>query len=150
MSKKLSAGFLIKSRGLYLLCHTTQDPSYKYSDSDPFWSIPKGLVDRGEGCLTAALRETKEEIGVDLLSFYPPVDRVFHKYSSKHKQYVIYFLNDVNNKLFDFPFICNSIIENERYPKRNGLPEHDMFKWVTKEEGKRLVFPSFKHVFDLV
>lgn len=150
--KKTSAGFLIKSKGLFLICHSTQDPDYIYSDSDSFWTIPKGIVEEGESCLTTALRETEEETGLNLLSFYPVTkfNKVFHKYNSNSKKYVVYFLDDIDNKISDQPLICNSRIVNERYSLRNGLPEHDMFKWATKEEAKTLVFLSMQHLFELV
>ena len=150
--QKISAGFLIRSRGLFLICHTTQDPDYIYSDSDPFWTIPKGLVEEGENSLAAALRETIEETGLNLEDYYHPSRySPFHTYRSKSKKkYVIYYLDDADNKLFDFPFKCTSLIDNKRCPSRNGLPELDMFRWVSKEEAKRLIFTSFKHIFDLI
>ena len=106
-NKQTSAGFLIKSRGRYLICHSTQDPSYKYSELDPFWTIPKGIVEMGESFLIAAIRETKEETGIDLPLYYSinKLNNLFHRYSSKSKHYAIYFLDDTDNKLFDFPFL---------------------------------------------
>jgi len=155
-NKKTSAGFLIQSRGLYLIGHSTQDPNYIYSDSDSFWTIPKGIVEENESYLMAAIRETLEETDLNLLMFYDllglnaqiePVNLQSYKFSSEHKNYVIFILDDVDDKLFNFPFECTSLINNERFPKRNGLPELDMFKWATMKEAKNLIFPSFKHIF---
>ena len=50
--KKTSCGFLIKSAGLYLVCHATrlkQMPDI----ADEHWSLPKGQMDEGETELTA-------------------------------------------------------------------------------------------------
>jgi 8-oxo-dGTP pyrophosphatase MutT (NUDIX family) len=59
-----SAGCLVRVRfadGLrYLVVH----PSGNYNRRAP-WSIPKGLVDAGERDEDAALRETREETGID-------------------------------------------------------------------------------------
>lgn len=55
-----SAGLVLLDRGRILLCHPTRAP----------WrgtfTIPKGEIAPGEDPLDAALRETREEIGVDV------------------------------------------------------------------------------------
>jgi 8-oxo-dGTP pyrophosphatase MutT (NUDIX family) len=59
-----SAGFLIKSADLYLVCHATnRKPS---AATDGSWTISKGIVDAGETPIEAAMRELKEETGIDL------------------------------------------------------------------------------------
>lgn len=65
---KRSAGLLIYRR------HETDDEvllvhpggPYWAKKDDGCWSIPKGLVNEHEHELAAAIRETKEEIGVDI------------------------------------------------------------------------------------
>lgn len=57
---QISAGLVLIDRGRILLCHPTNAP----------WrgtfSIPKGLVEPGESLIAAALRETREEVGVEV------------------------------------------------------------------------------------
>jgi len=149
--KLTTAGFLLRSNDLYLICHITQDSNYIYKESDPFWSIPKGTVEERERPIQAALREVKEETGLDLREYFevPPSTEPFHVYETKHKIYYIFFINDMTGHLTKMEYKCESIIDNPKYKIRNGLPEHDMFRWVTKEKAKELVFESLKHIFDL-
>ncbi|MFB9983692.1 NUDIX domain-containing protein [Mesorhizobium kowhaii] len=63
---KRSAGLLIYCRGdgdLRVLLVHPSGPFWAKKD-DGAWSIPKGLVDENEDELTAAQRETEEELGV--------------------------------------------------------------------------------------
>ena len=147
--KPTSAGFLIRSNGLYLLCHATQNPDYIYKKDDPFWSIPKGVVDEGETHLEAALRETKEEIGIDLEGFVKIPTEPFNVHPTKKKNFVVYLADDLDGILLNCKFKCSSLINNDRTPQRNGLPEIDMFKWVNKEVARILIQPTLKHIFDL-
>ncbi len=55
-----SAGLVLVDRGRILLCHPTRAP-WRGT-----WTIPKGEIGPGELDLDAALRETREEIGVDV------------------------------------------------------------------------------------
>ena len=59
-----SAGFLIKSADLYLVCHATNRKPPAATDCS--WTISKGIVDAGETPIEAAMRELKEETGIDL------------------------------------------------------------------------------------
>lgn len=55
-----SAGLLIIQDNKILLAHPTKAPWYGS------YTIPKGKVERGETYIEAAIRETKEEIGIDI------------------------------------------------------------------------------------
>jgi len=55
-----SAGFVIIQNNKILLEHPTGNLWYNS------FSIPKGHVEPGEGYLEAAIRETKEEIGIKI------------------------------------------------------------------------------------
>lgn len=50
------------------------------------WDLPKGKIERGEGCEEAALREVSEECGLDGLQLLGPLPRTWHGYtqSSQH------------------------------------------------------------------
>lgn len=56
----VSAGTVIIQDNKILLAHPTGN---KWTDS---YSIPKGLLKDGETYLEAAIRETKEEVGIDI------------------------------------------------------------------------------------
>lgn len=152
MSKQLSAGFLLRSKQLFLLCHITQNPEYKDKETDRNWSIPKGLVNPSETVVEAAFRELKEETSIDLKLHLKSFENIqpLPTIESNSKLYWIYFFDDMTGKLFQHKLKCTSLIENEYVPIRNGLPEHDKFKWVTKAEGKKLIFESLIPIFDSI
>ncbi len=59
---KHSAGILIKTKsGNYLMCHCTGKPKGAYHTYD----IPKGQIESGEDPKETAVRELKEETGID-------------------------------------------------------------------------------------
>jgi 8-oxo-dGTP diphosphatase len=64
MPRKIAAGCLVRAEFdgelRYLIVH----PSGRYNRGKPY-SIPKGLVERGELPEQAALRETREETGLE-------------------------------------------------------------------------------------
>lgn len=55
-----SAGLLIIQNNKMLLAHPTKAPWYGT------YTIPKGKVEEGESYINTAIRETKEEVGVDI------------------------------------------------------------------------------------
>lgn len=143
MSHKTSAGFLLKSRGLYLICHTTQGKNPP-SETDFCWSISKGIVEDGEYEIEAAIRELKEETGISILDFVD-IDKTmkpFNTYQLKKKTVKVFFAEDISGLLLNQPLQCNSFVPVL------GYPEMDAFKWVTKEEARNMVFISQKHLFE--
>ena len=73
---KVAVGVLATRNGKLLLVQRARDPHRGA------WSFPSGFVDAGEGLEEAAIRETKEETGLDiriqrqLAAFAQPGDRV--------------------------------------------------------------------------
>lgn len=62
---KQAAGLLVYRRQGDRLEVLLVHPSGNYNRRAP-WSLPKGLTDEGETLLEAAVRETREEAGLDL------------------------------------------------------------------------------------
>jgi ADP-ribose pyrophosphatase YjhB (NUDIX family) len=61
LDPKIAVGTIIETApGRFVLCRRAIDPGYGK------WVFPGGYVDRGEPLLTAALREAKEECGLDI------------------------------------------------------------------------------------
>lgn len=79
---KTSAGLVIIHNNKILLVHPTNAPWYHS------FSIPKGEVEEGEDLLEAAIRETKEEIGVTYGRTY--IDNTPHKIEYKDKGGKVY------------------------------------------------------------
>lgn len=145
---KQSAGFLIKSRGLFLLCHATQLVADKQK-YDGKWTISKGRCDEGETLLQTAIRELKEETGLDILSYYNLNHLIYpsNTYIASNRKVSVFFFDDYLGLLLKQPLVCNSIIQGHHISRYNGRPEMDGFDWVPAEEALNMVFPSQKHLF---
>jgi 8-oxo-dGTP diphosphatase len=64
MPKKIAAGCLVRAAFDGEPCYLIVHPSGWYNRGKPY-SIPKGLVEAGESPEDAALRETREETGLE-------------------------------------------------------------------------------------
>lgn len=95
-----------------------------------FWDFPKGHIEANESPIDAAIRETYEETGIssEELNFKWGLDNYTTKPFKKNTKIVTYFIAETNKEKIILPI----------NPKL-GYPEHDMFKWVTYEEGKSIV-----------
>jgi ADP-ribose pyrophosphatase YjhB (NUDIX family) len=69
---KVAVGVVAERRGRLLLVKRNHEPRMGQ------WSFPSGYVDRGEVLEEAAVRETKEETGLDV-----GIDRLLGAYSTK-------------------------------------------------------------------
>jgi 8-oxo-dGTP diphosphatase len=78
---KITAGCLVRAvfdgEIRFLIVH----PSGNYNRGKP-WSIPKGLLETGETPQQAALRETREEVGIDC-RIIAPLGEVDYRKSRK-------------------------------------------------------------------
>src|SRR2546429_6074980 len=54
-----------RSAGVLLYRDDPSDPHFLLLDYGRYWDYPKGHVERGEDDLAAAIRELKEETGID-------------------------------------------------------------------------------------
>lgn len=143
-----AAGFLIESNGLFLLAHATQPDNYIFNPEDRNWSVPKGVVNKGETLIEAAIRETIEETGLDVRTHWNILPEVpSFTIDTKRKINHIFHLVDESGKLPLREFYCDSIIYNKRFPVMNGKPEMDMFIWVNRQHAERIVFNSLKLLF---
>ena len=147
--KPVSAGFIIRSAGKYLICHATQDTTFKMDNIH--WTISKGMVEEGETSINAAIRELKEETGIDLrndvqvdgleslmpIKILPLSKKIIHAY----------YIDDPNGILQEKELHCSSKIDNKTH-RLYGYPEMDAYLWVSKETATKLVFDTQKSLFD--
>ena len=63
---KLIAHALIKIDGKYLIIRRTKIKRGKINSLPEYWDIPGGMVEEGEMPKDAAIRETKEEVNLDI------------------------------------------------------------------------------------
>jgi 8-oxo-dGTP pyrophosphatase MutT (NUDIX family) len=138
---EISSGILILFKDKILLAHPTRS-------SDNMWGIPKGKVEDDETLLDTALRETREEIGLNvpketIINIETP--RLIEYRNKKNRIYkkVYYFISKVDDLS-----ILN--LESESIPKEKlQLREIDKARFFTRTEAESKIFWRFKEFLTL-
>ena len=135
MAKLLSAGFVVISEDH---SEILLGRSHLNDDQRP-WTIFKGIVEEGESTQEAAIRELKEESGIDVsqMELHKTID--FEKdylYRMKHKNVVVYCLFDEDNKIKNLKYVCST------FYGENNTPEIREYKWFTVKNALEAIFPS--------
>ena len=89
MKHEFSAGII-----LYFKSHGTYEYLLIYSKATRYWGFPKGKIESGESKQDAAVREIKEETGLDATitdGFEYPVTYFFRDKSKQMIKKVVYF-----------------------------------------------------------
>ena len=133
--RTVSSGFVvINRRGEVLLGMVdNHEPPYQ-------WTFFKGGQEGEESLMETAIRELKEETGIDIaadhkLNKYISTNYIY-QYSVRQKDVYMFCVEDVEGVLEDFNFACNS------YWGDNNKPEIACYKWVNIDDLKQYVFPS--------
>lgn len=124
---KTSAGILafrIKNYLLEVLLVHPGGPFWKKKDAGA-WSIPKGEYELSEEPLKAAMREFREELGIEVKGDFISLDVIKQKGGKKVQGYAVEFDADVEN-------ITSNLI-NVEWPPKSGkqisIPEVDKAGW---------------------
>ena len=107
--------------GELLLCHAT---------GRNYWDIPKGLRDAGESSVNAALRELREETGLQLQAEQLQ-DLGVHQYLPR-KDLQLFILQPPDPSIDIGPCVCSTY-----YTVRGGtrrIPEVDAYRWAQRDE----------------
>jgi bis(5'-nucleosidyl)-tetraphosphatase len=98
------------------------------------WDFPKGQVEPGEDALAAAVRETREEAGIDDLEFAWGQDYVETEPYARDKVARYY--------------VARTRAERITLPINPGLgrPEHHEYRWVDLTEAFELTGPRLRRV----
>jgi predicted NUDIX family NTP pyrophosphohydrolase len=135
-----SAGLLIFRRiadGVEVLLVHPGGPFWAKKDEGA-WSIPKGLVEPGEEELFAAIRETREELGVDIEGHLAPLG----EYRQPGRKTVIAWCIEAD-PILDVDEVQSSTFTIE-WPPKSGLfknfPEVDRAGWFSIETAAAKIF----------
>jgi 8-oxo-dGTP pyrophosphatase MutT (NUDIX family) len=155
MKSITSCGFLIRSVDKYLLCHPS-NLRVGLLTGDRGWGLPKGKLDGEDvSMIDCAIREVREETSLNLLGFPLSAtltnDPIFvTSYLTRFqgervsKTIHVFFAHDIDGVLQKQKLSCPSLIEG------TNIPEMDDFRWVTKEEAKKICARSLKDLFENV
>lgn len=105
-------------------------PKYLLLRSGNYWDFPKGLVDEGEDPLTSAIRELKEETGLENPKFLWGKISLETPPYGQHKKIARYYLGEISQPV---PEVILPI------SLELGHPEHDEFRWCLFQEAQKLV-----------
>ena len=134
ITKIVSSGFVVlNKKGEVLLGKTDNRPPYNFT-------VFKGQQEEGETLIDTAIRELKEETGIDVASD----DRLnknistnfIYMYRLSHKDVYLFSLEDSEGALDEFEFKCDS------FYGESHLPEICGYKWVSISQLNDYIFPS--------
>ncbi len=138
---EISAGLLIIFGNKVLLAKPSKG-------TKNMWGIPKGKVEDGEQLIEAAIRETKEEIGIDI-----PLNKIIkdaytisYRNKKTRKQYkkVIYYVCEVSE-------LSELGLETEKIPKGQLQPrEISKARFFTVEEAEDKIFWRQKEILNFI
>ncbi|OGF89470.1 hypothetical protein A3I27_00495 [Candidatus Giovannonibacteria bacterium RIFCSPLOWO2_02_FULL_43_11b] len=120
---------VLRSAGIILFRETQGGRRYlilraSRKDNRPeFWDIPKGELDKGESGIEGAMREVKEEAGLENFSLIPDF-----------KHTVQYFTRRAGKSIMKFVAVFLAEAQND---KVKLSWEHDAYEWVTLEEATK-------------
>jgi ADP-ribose pyrophosphatase YjhB (NUDIX family) len=124
-----SAGFVIIQDNKILLGHPTNQPWFNS------YSFPKGKMEEGEDIIETALRETKEEIGIDINDYVIEFgDKGTIEYSNR---------GIVHKKIYYQVVYCAGIEKNDITLQKE---EFDWAGFLTKEDAERRIFWRLKDI----
>lgn len=133
MKIKESAGLVIIYDNKILMGHPTNASWWKS------YSIPKGGIDKGETRLQAAIRETREEVGIDVPKSL--IDKTEHQFSLTTKKHgyhkvVYYFIVRIDD-------LGQLGLNDIKIPKSQlSIKEMDWAGFLTLKEARKRSTPS--------
>ena len=136
---EVSAGLLVYRRAgslQFLLAHPG-GPFWTHRD-DGAWSIPKGLVDPDEDTHAAALREFREETGLEVHGPFAALTPLKQKSGKTVHGWMV----EADPDLSAF---ASNLFEMEWPPKSGGrasFPEIDRIAWFPRDEALAKILPG--------
>lgn len=140
---KISAGTIIKYKEKLLFCHPTNKQQVGT------YTPAKGGIEPNESILHAAIRETKEEIGIDISeSMIDDINKPIEILYINKK-------NEIYKKVYLFLVNITSLsqigLDSEVVPKAQlQLEEVNYAKFLTKDEILKKALPHYFTLIDLL
>jgi len=135
MNAAISAGLLMykfDGEELKVFLVHPGGPFFKYKD-DGYWSIPKGLVEKEEELLITAIREFKEETGIEPIGEYNSLGWVKQKSGKTIHAWAFEYFGDNDIKILSNKFELE-------WPPNSGrkqlIPEIDDGRFFSIEEAR--------------
>jgi 8-oxo-dGTP pyrophosphatase MutT (NUDIX family) len=125
-----------RSAGAVVVSRKTGEPRYLLLRAYRNWDFPKGLLESGEAPLDAALREVREETGLDDLAF-----RWGHEFRETEPynrgKVARFYLAETGQTDIVLPV-----------SPELGRPEHDEYRWVDFDTARRLLPPRLAPILE--
>ncbi len=135
MQKEYSAGIIIYFDDV----NTGKEKFLILKHRKGHWSFPKGHIENGEDIKTAAVREVKEETGLDGIEILRSEEK------NKNDKYMLsenYIIKDTNIEKTNYYFIGKvpQTYEENMYPKvKIDVDEILDYRWCNYEEASNLI-----------
>lgn len=115
MENRLITHSLVKSQGKYLVIRRTRIKRGQKNVYPAYWDIPGGQVEVGELPRAAAIRECREEVGLEI-----ELEDIIHEDSNLDGQLV-----------FTRLVYAAHLLPSSKADVTLDFEEHDQYKWVT-------------------
>jgi 8-oxo-dGTP pyrophosphatase MutT (NUDIX family) len=130
-----SAGFIIyqqkEGKNFFLLLHYPNNR--RQAKGKDFWEFPKGHIEKGESDLQTALREIKEETGMEDL-----------KVNDNFKEWIKYYFRAEGNNIFK---VVVFFLGQTKTTQVKISDEHIGYEWLEFDQAyKRVAFPNSKKI----
>lgn len=140
---KISSGIAILYKKTMLVCHPTNAP-WKNS-----LTPPKGGINDGETLIEAAIRETKEEVGItidasNIKNINNPIEFIYTNKKGKIYKKSYFYIVKIKN-LSEINLTSTILDKNDLQ-----LSEVDWSGFLSKSELKGKLFDRFKKLIDLL
>jgi predicted NUDIX family NTP pyrophosphohydrolase len=139
---KHTAGIVIIMGDKILMGHPTGSKWYNS------YSIPKGLIDPGETQLQAAMRETLEEVGVNIKKSQITSGPHTYKYPKGKKELTFYIviIDDIKEIGLNNEVINKSFLK----PNSEGILEIDWAGFITFKEARKRASKPMQKLLDIL